>query len=60
METIKQLVWCAMFTIGVCAVVVALLMLGAYLDRSIQPDKDKIVTCTDGKRGFYSCKTEYF
>lgn len=62
METLKNLAWCAAFTVLVCAVVVSLLALGAYLDAAFQPEikREKVLVCEDGKRGFYSCKTEYY
>lgn len=62
METAKNLLWCVIVSVVICSCTIGLLVLGAWLDASIQPEvrKEKIVTCEDGKRGFYNCKTEYY
>lgn len=64
METAKNLLWCAAFSIVVCAVVVGLLVLGAWLDETAisgkQAKKERITTCEPSGKGFYKCETTYF
>ena len=64
MQTIRQLIWCVIFSIGVCAVTIGLLVLGAWLDASatgtdvfIKPEK--IVTCEPTSKGWSKCNTTW-
>lgn len=64
MDTIKHLIWCVIFSLGVCAVTIGLLVLGAWLDASatgtdvlIKPEK--IVTCEQTSKGWSKCQTTW-
>lgn len=63
-ETAKSLLFCVIFSLGVCAVTVALLMLGAWLDASATDTdviihKEKIVTCEPTSKGLSKCNTTW-
>jgi len=63
-ETAKSLLFCVIFSLGVCAVTIGLLVLGAWLDASatgtdvlIKPEK--IVTCEPISKGWHKCNTTW-
>lgn len=64
MQTIRQFIWCVIFSIGVCAVTIGLLVLGAWLDASatgtdvlIKPEK--VITCEPTSKGWSKCNTTW-
>lgn len=63
-ETAKNFIWCVIFSLGVCAVAIGLLMLGAWLDASATDTdvilkKEKVVTCEPAGKGWSKCQTTW-
>lgn len=63
-QVIKEFVWLVTFSLGVCAVTIALLMLGAWLDASatgteVIIKREKVVTCEPAGKGWSKCKTTW-
>jgi hypothetical protein len=63
-ETAKSLLFCVIFSLGVCVVAIGLLMLGAWLDASATGKDviiklEKVVTCEPTGKGWVTCKEEW-
>ena len=60
----KDLIVTIAVLLGCTIVAIALLVLGAWLDASatcteVIIKSEKYITCEQGSKGFYKCKTEY-
>lgn len=64
MNTIKHFIWCVIFSLGVCAVTIGLLVLGAWLDASATDTdviikREKVIECQPTAKGWYKCQTTW-
>lgn len=63
-ETAKSLLFCVIFSLGVCAVTIGLLVLGAWLDASATDTdvilkREKIVNCEPANKGWSKCQATW-
>ena len=63
-DTIKSIAWCVIFSLGVCAVTIGLLVLGAWLDASATDTdliikREKVIECQPTAKGWSKCQTTW-